>query len=333
MMLFARLKQTLALLLALVTVGIVAVTFAGQSTDKPSRRDDATHVITFKPEPNMKPFKAVENDEKLVPISGTVVDQDGKPLSGAKLFVNHSHVYDRVTEGPPIELLALSAADGRFRFELDPKKSDSPRGEVPAWHDALIAAVAPDYGPAWVTAKEAVRGEIVLRLTPDDLPIRGRLIDSQGRPVASAVVRVEQIASTRVGVDLDALLASGKFDPDGSTVPTFQRPSWSAPTWVGRDGSVTTDSGGRFELKGLGRDRVAMLRITRQGLETAYVAVLARDSRVAVKSTGQTSPTFSRLYGEMGLELYGTTFEHVLGAANRSSELSVSRVPTNLSPA
>ena len=35
--------------------------------------------------------------------------------------------------------------------------------------------------------------------------------------------------------------------------------------------------------------------------------------RAPAKAPGQQSPTFSSLYGEMGLELYGTTFEHVLG--------------------
>ena len=123
------------------------------------------------------------------------------------------------------------------------------------------------------------------------------------------------------------MLASGKLDWDGDTVPTIQRPTWSAPTWIGRDGSLTTDSDGRFVLNGLGPNRVGMLRIIRQGLETAYVAVLDRTTGVGAKVHGQRSPTFSSLYGEMGLELYGTKFEHVLGPSKPITGITASKTP------
>ena len=62
----------------------------------------------------MELAKAAENDKKPVPISGRVVDQDGKPLKDATLFVLHSHPYDRVTEGAPIE----SVGYGRCGWSL-----------------------------------------------------------------------------------------------------------------------------------------------------------------------------------------------------------------------
>ena len=114
-------------------------------------------------------------------------------------------------------------------------------------------------------------------------------------------------------MDLDALIAAGKLDWDGDTVPTIRRPFWSSPTWIGRNGFVTTDANGRFELQGTGRDRVAVLRISRQGLGKAYIAVLDRVPRGPGRPPGQLSPTFNSLYGETGLTLYGTTFDHVLG--------------------
>jgi hypothetical protein len=131
-MLFTRLKLTSAALLALGAAGIVAGTFAGQLNDKPGRQDQPSQVRSSKPEPKMELAKSAENDTKPVTIAGSVVDDDGKPLKGATLFVHHSHLYDRIVEGPSIESLATSGADGRFRFELDPLKSDSPRGDLPA---------------------------------------------------------------------------------------------------------------------------------------------------------------------------------------------------------
>ena len=89
-------------------------------------------------------------------------------------------------------------------------------GEGPAWHSALIAAVAPGHGPAWIKAGDAARGTIDLRLVPDDLPIRGRVLDNQGRAVPRARVRVQFLARIREGLDRDALLTGGKLDFDGA---------------------------------------------------------------------------------------------------------------------
>ncbi len=129
-----------------------------------------------------------------------------------------------------------------------PSIGDGPHGMFAA----MIAAVALGYGPAWITAGEAVQGGAELRLVRDDLPIRGRVLDSQARPVAGAAVRVEFLGLTRDGVDLDGLLASGKVDWDGSMVPTIRGPQWPSPTWtIGRcPKGATTDADGRFELDG-----------------------------------------------------------------------------------
>ena len=58
------------------------------------------------------------------------------------------------------------------------------------------------------------------RLVREDLPIRGRVLDSQARPVAGAAVRVEFLGLTRDSVDLVGLLASRKLDWVGLMVPT-----------------------------------------------------------------------------------------------------------------
>ena len=81
------------------------------------------------------------------------------------------------------------------------------------WHKAQIAVAAPGFAPAWVEAGDLVkRGEATLRLVRDDVPVRGRVLDSQGRPVAGVVVRIRAIWEVKDGVDLDAMLASGAVD-------------------------------------------------------------------------------------------------------------------------
>ena len=107
----------------------------------------------------------------------------------------------------------MSDAEGRFHFELDKASSDWPHGDEPAWHKAQIAAAAPGFAMAWVDAGSLVKGgEATLRLVRDDVPIRGRVLDTQGRPVAGATVQLRRIGVVKQGVDLDAMLASGECD-------------------------------------------------------------------------------------------------------------------------
>jgi protocatechuate 3,4-dioxygenase beta subunit len=109
-------------------LGIVAATYAVQSNDQPGRRDQPTKINSSPPEPNTELSKAAENDMKPLSVAGRVLDPDGKPFTGATIYVHHHHLYDRDRDAAPIESVAMAGADGRFRFELDPKKSDSSRG-------------------------------------------------------------------------------------------------------------------------------------------------------------------------------------------------------------
>lgn len=235
-------------------------------------------------------------------------------MPSAKIYVRHNHWFDRGEESRAVEQLAVTGPGGRFLINLDPSRSNAPIGDGPPWHAAMIAAVAPGYGPAWITAGEAVQRGAELRLVRDDLPIRGRILDTQGRPAANATVRVEWIATTLDGVDRDALLASGKLDWDGITTPTIRHPVWTTPVWIGRDGAVPTDTEGRFAISGLGRDRAAILRIEGPGLEHARIAVL--DLAFKNQNAGRRrppSPKPDMLYQDAELTLYGTDFEHVVG--------------------
>lgn len=263
----------------------------------------------------------IKKDETMgrIDVGGRVLDPDGKPVPGATIYFRESRSYRVGEEAGLVQRVASTGPDGRFRFDLDPARNDvalfagdSEPGDGPAWHTTLIAATAPHHGPAWLTAGQNKRGETDLRLVQDDLPIRGRILDSQGRPVAGAAVRVDQIAATS-GVDLEALIASGVIDWDRFLVGSkFQAPVLHFPVWIGREGAVTTDVGGRFEITGVGRDRLALLTVVGPGLERARVAVLDRTAR----SPARPRPRPSRpdmLNQATELPLYGSAFEHVVG--------------------
>ena len=107
--------------------------------------------------------------------------------------------------------VAATDADGRFHFELDKGSSHVSYDSGQAgWHKAQVAVAAPGFAPAWVEAGDMVKqGDMALRLVRDDVPVRGRVLDAQGRPVAGVTVRIRAIWEVKDGIDLDALLASG----------------------------------------------------------------------------------------------------------------------------
>jgi hypothetical protein len=120
---------------------------------------------------------------------------------------------------------------------------------VTGWHKAQIAVAAPGFAPAWVEAGDMVKqGEKSLRLVRDDVPVRGRVLDPQGRPVAGVVVRFRAIWEVNDGVDLDAMLASGAVDEENMLRMARRYGDslgWAAPTVVSRSrGSGVTASPG-----------------------------------------------------------------------------------------
>src|SRR5262249_39998029 len=123
------------------------------------------------------------------PARGRVLGPDGKPVAGAGVYVRHYAeirwgVLDPMAARQKGRVAATDAA-GRFQFELDKGASDgSYYSGVTGWHKAQIAVAAPGFAPAWVETGDMVKPvEMALRLVRDDVPVRGRVLDSQGRPV------------------------------------------------------------------------------------------------------------------------------------------------------
>ncbi len=133
------------------------------------------------------------------------------------------------------ETIMRQVADREGRFELRV-------GE--AWPQIL--ATAPGFGVGYYLKAQPIR------LTAGDMPIRGRLIDLEGRPVAGAKVRLGQIyvptTKSRMILNAEPLL------PDG----------------------IISDDEGRFRIDGLGRDVMADLRISGPTITPKRVHVLTK---------------------------------------------------------
>jgi protocatechuate 3,4-dioxygenase beta subunit len=250
-----------------------------------------------------------------LPIRGRVLDPDGRPVAGAAIHVWRQysedawHSTDPVTHGQRGRV-AMSVPDGRFQFELDTSPSDFPYSDDPVWHQAKIAAIAPGYGPAWIAAGSLKGGEATLQLVRDDVPIRGRVVDPQGRPVAGVTVRAYRIDAVNAEIDHDSLIAAGEFPYDRATS------HYMNPTWLGRQGTWTTDADGRFEVTGVGRNRVIGLGLDGPGLAHLNICVMARPSRTPPRLRPRPSGKPSEMmFFDQPLfpPLYGATFELIIG--------------------
>ncbi len=204
-----------------------------------------------------------------------VLDPDGKPVAGATVYRcypepdpvnNFRKRYAPGTKGAV--LLTRTGPDGSFRL--------SP-GDVKAARDgsAQLVVMAEGYGPAFL---EPAGGDAapVLRLARDDVPIRGRVIDIQGRPVAGATIQLVGILRPISGT-LDEWLDALKKERAAYPAQSRTLRSWSGDDIPALFPAVVADREGRFTLKGVGRERIAALLVGGPGIETLFEYAATRD--------------------------------------------------------
>ena len=164
--------------------------------------------------------------------------------------------------------------------------SYSPTAAPPGFdlQKATIIAQSPGFGLQWAHWPDIDAAKpFVLRLERD-LPIRGRIVDLQGSPLAGirvAVLGFERMADG----NLDAALASMRSDPSG-----FSRKR-SLSDLVERVAGhvirpVTTDTEGRFSLPGLGAERLVRLEFLGPNIAYTKAEVATRTKVPPVPQVG-----------------------------------------------
>jgi RNA polymerase sigma factor (sigma-70 family) len=204
--------------------------------------------------PQSPPARSVSMDQA-IELRGRVLDPDGKPFAGARLFLL-SAAHPKKADKP---VRATTDKDGRFRFQAQPSDFD-------AEGKATLAAVAKEFGPDWIEITADNKGDRTLRLVKNDVPIEGRVLDLEGRPIPD--VRV-QVVSLKRG-DLDAWFKGilAKRYP--------QLPERIGPEILGASASAVSGKDGRFRLTGFGRDRVVYVRLRGENVEASDFDVVTR---------------------------------------------------------
>jgi RNA polymerase sigma factor (sigma-70 family) len=194
--------------------------------------------------PDQEPVSGQEVDDIPIEVNGHVFDPGGNPLGGARLYMGYA--LRRATPDPEprhwnYPLRTTSAGDGSFYFTVTRSELDARRLDD-AW--PAVMAVADGYGPEWAAVGEGgAKKDLHLRLV-EDLPVQGRILDSNRRPIAGAKVSVRRISGAIAG-----------------TATPFRLPrQWLGPL-PGTMQDILSDTDGRFRLLGLGRNRIVELTV------------------------------------------------------------------------
>jgi RNA polymerase sigma factor (sigma-70 family) len=257
---------TVLLLTATLLAGVGAWTCLTLATPQVAERQE---------EPAKSPALATkdrraprEDKGKDAAVSGRVVDPDGKPVREAKLVLLFYS-----SEETPRKVWATSDRDGRFQFAAPRELLGHSRSYV------HVLAAADGFGFAVAKLEKGRSADLTLRLVKDDKPIRGRILDLQGRPVAGARVRVGHTLYVPEKGDLTAWLTALKTpnrDPDLTWGHRYLTSLYGNTAFDLLFPPVTTGADGRFCIRGIGRERVSEARIEGPTIATKVIHVMTR---------------------------------------------------------
>jgi RNA polymerase sigma factor (sigma-70 family) len=302
----ARLALLLIALLGALGAGAMALPGRGAMppVDSPAAtRDEATPP----PSGQAPPPPAKGDAAGAVTVAGRVLGPDDKPVAGARLYWPH------LRKEPPtrpediaLTVRATTDAEGRFRFEL-PRKEVQPSWDIPliAHADGLSVGGAelPKSGPAT---------DLTLRLVRDQ-PIQGRVLDTQGKPVAGVRAQVVGVLIPPKG-QLDGFLTAWKREWQLSGQQFSQRLHVPLGDVLR---TAPTDRDGRFQINGGGVERVVLLDLNGPGVAGANLWIVNRrgfDGKSINKEVEGRIPAALRQPGQPPL-LYGPRFDYVVEPA------------------
>jgi RNA polymerase sigma factor (sigma-70 family) len=295
-------KLTAASLLAAGAAAMVGAALVSGARDDAMRKGPGTAAPAAAATRAAK-GAATTTGEKAQPdsVTGRVVDPAGRPVAGARIFITEPFDYFRKTPARAA-VRAKTDADGRFAFQAGRAELRAP--DLPRQRGTpVVVALADGFGPGFGLERDDKDG-FAIRLARDDIPVEGRIVDMEGRPVAEARVQVVSILwslADDLAPFLEVLRAhEGSYDAEDRFLKT-----WSSLTAGELVPATTTGADGRFTLKGIGHERIAAIRIEGPGIRSTIERVITRrDPTLRVPDFGPGSLSFPMTY-------YGARFDHV----------------------
>jgi RNA polymerase sigma factor (sigma-70 family) len=298
-MALAKAKVAVVLVVAVGLLAAAGVLACQALADKAQRAGPPAKAE--QPGPGNKPApRKIDRDS--VTCSGRVLRPDGKPLAGAKVFQAFAVEFIDHHPPPAPKPRGTTGRDGQFHFTV-------PRAELASDPKAVlqVVAVADGFGPDWVRLDKPDQRPLTLRLVRDDVPISGRILDLEGRPVRGTTVRPLMLMTTP-DEDLTPWLRAIKANRRFQHREMLKKQLFGFPQGVpGLPRTVTTGADGRFRLAGVGRERVVVLRIGGPKVRQELAVVV---TRAVPKFRAFDNPTTDTKF-----TVYGATFDHVAAPA------------------
>ena len=255
-----KLLAAIAVTVGLVTSGIYMATPAAQ----PIPAAPAKAKKGAEPTSDEKSSPAAKEAKEGVDVSGQVLDPDGNALAGVKLYIPH------LKKNPPMaiedfgaEQIAATGAEGRFAFSYK-----NPSNVI-----GYLIAHKEGFGVDWVEVPSLKEPDkVVLKLVKDQ-PIRGRILDTEGKPLAGVSVTAASIL-VPPNDKLDDYLAGWKKNWRDTNGTLAKHLYFTLDNIVGK---TTTDKDGRFKLLGAGIERVVMVQFQDKGIAGSMPHILTRE--------------------------------------------------------
>jgi hypothetical protein len=209
--------------------------------------------------------------------------------------------YDIDRISPPPTIRATTGSGGRFSFRVLPGEQEMLWRSPVDVKLPVAVALAEGFGPGFGLEKS---GELTIRLAHDDIPVEGRILDTDGRPVVAARVQVVSILWAP-GEDLSpwrqALRAGEAATPLQYRMLTW----WSSQAVAELFSVATTGFDGRFIVRGIGRERIAGIVIEGPNIRTTHEQV------VTAREITRRVPMFAPPNPPWPVTFYGVPFDHV----------------------
>jgi RNA polymerase sigma factor (sigma-70 family) len=299
-MVAGKLKVATAVLLAVGLVATGAGVLAHQALAARQQPVEGQKSEAGGPKPQPAAAKPPAADDKdSLAYGGRVLGPDGRPVAGAKLYLALWWGYHYEPFTAPES--ATTGPDGRFQFMAPKAKYDG--------QPTIVAAAAPNLGVGWVgLRKDDKRTDLTLKLVADDVPITGRIVDLEGKPVAGATVRLLQVMASPTE-DLGPWLNAAKdktAPPRGRDLKIEQEhlPRYTtAPSPV-----ATTDAAGRFRLTGIGRERLAVVQLDGPTIVSQHLRIMTRPGKSFEVPDLEADPEYG--HPRIDTTYYGADFRH-----------------------
>jgi RNA polymerase sigma factor (sigma-70 family) len=231
-------------------------------------------------------------------ISGRVVGPDGKPVAGAAIVLGTVESEEKKTTRE----LAKTDEAGRFRCVVPAQPAGRSRYRV-------LVARAPGFAADWVGVGNAdLAKPVVLRLARA-VPVRGRVLTLEGKPVPGAAVRVWRVGAHDGKNGLKEMYEAWAASPNEAA--SLLQKLLFYPAAGGLPEKVTAGADGRFEIKGAGDGQVLSVEFSAPTIETVIARIAvdpAFDPKAVRPDPKKIDP--SSMYTRTGPHLYGPTFDH-----------------------